>query len=66
MLFCPRHLVECNAETAHHARKVQQRADLALVLREAVIGERVYGEGLLNHQGRDGCRGTHRLLRCSP
>jgi len=52
VLFCPRHLVECNAETAHHARKVQKRTDLALVLREAVIGERNYGEGPLNYHVR--------------
>lgn len=66
MLFRPRHLVECNAETAHHARKVQQRADLALVFREAVIGECIYGEGPLNHDETDEGGGTHRLQRCSP
>lgn len=66
MLFRPRHLVECNAETAHHARKVEQRAYLALVFREAVIGEGIYDEGPLYHHGTDEGGGTHRLLRCSP
>ena len=38
----PWDLEVCNAETTKHTRKIQQRADLALVLWEAVVGVRVY------------------------